>query len=259
MMIHVDDVLVTCNPDGWAWFSAMARTHLTMNSEDPFRFNSGETLYYLKKKVMLARQGVFIQRNLSHIKKMVELLELEGKKAKCLPHRSSLEVYSKDETKDSERPADFPLRSRTSALHSTRTTRHPTSTEDAFDLHGRWNKTRFTALRLRHLASYLSGTQEAGFLLMQTKTYQITSENWDYPAWSNRQDRQPFNLEAFTDASWAGCKVLRKSTTSYMIFMNGNLLISSCKLQSSIALSSAESELYASCSGNAYFCTLAIY
>ena len=82
---------------------------------------------------------------------------------------------------------------------------------------------------------------------MQTKMHQITSDHWDYPGWSNRQDRQRFNLEAFTDANWAGCKVSRKSTTSYMIFMNGNLLISSCKLQSSIALSSAESELRTLC------------
>ena len=68
----------------------MVRTRLTMNSEGQFRFNSGETLYYLKKKVMLARQGIFIQPNPSYIKKMVELLELEGKKAKSLPHHSSL-------------------------------------------------------------------------------------------------------------------------------------------------------------------------
>ena len=99
--------------------------------------------------------------------------------------------------------------------------------------------TKLAFTELRHLASYLNGTQEAGVLLTQTKVYQITSDHWDYPEWSNRQDRQTFNLEAFTDANWAGCKVLRKSTTSYMIFMNGNLLISSCKLQSSIALSSA--------------------
>ena len=112
-------------------------------------------------------------------------------------------------------------------------------------------KLAFTALR--HLASYLNGKREAGVLLMQAKMYQITSDHWDYAEWSNRQDGQAFNLEAFTDAIWAGCKVSRKSMTSYMIFTNGNLLISSCKLQSSKALSSAESELYASCSGIAEF------
>ena len=32
MMIHVDDVLVTCNPDDWTWVSTTVRTHLTMNS-----------------------------------------------------------------------------------------------------------------------------------------------------------------------------------------------------------------------------------
>ena len=108
-------------------------------------------------------------------------------------------------------------------------------------------KSAYTALR--HLGSYLQGTQDAGVLLTQLKRFGVTSDHWGFPEWSNREDRKNYNLEVFTDANWAGCKVSRKSTTSYMVFLNGSLLVSSCKLQSSIALSSAESELYASCSG----------
>ena len=234
----------------------MVRTRLTMNSEGQFRFNSGETLYYLKKKVMLARQGIFIQPNPSYIKKMVELLGLEGKKAKGLPHHSSLEVYSKDDIKDNERLDAEGQRILRSGLglalyiaQDRPDIQQALKTLSTYMAGG--TKLAFTALR--HLASYLNGTREAGVLLTQTKTYQITSDHWDYAEWSNRQDGQAFNLEAFTDAIWAGCKVSRKSMTSYMIFMNGNLLISSCKLQSSKALSSAESELYASCSGIAEF------
>ena len=212
MMIHVDDVLVTCNPDDCAWFSTMVRTHLTMNSEGPFRFNSGETLYYSKKKVMLARQGIFIQPNPSYIKKMVELLGLglEGKKAKSLPHHASLEVYSKDDIKDNERLDAEGQRIFRSGLglalyiaQDRPDIQQALKTLSTYMAGG--TKLAFTALR--HLASYLNGTREAGVLLTQTKTYQITSDHWDYPEWSDRQDRQTFNLEAFTDANWAGCKV----------------------------------------------------
>ena len=105
-MFHVDDVLVTCIPDDWTWFSAMVRVHLTVNSEGPFRLNSAEALCYLKKKVMFSRQGIFIQPNPSYIK-MVEFLELEAEKAKSLPHHSSLEAYSKDEVKDNETTNDL--------------------------------------------------------------------------------------------------------------------------------------------------------
>ena len=234
----------------------MVRTRLTMNSEGQFRFNSGETLYYLKKKVMLARQGIFIQPNPSYIKKMVELLGLEGKKAKSLPHHSSLEVYSKDDIKDNERlDAEGQRIFRSGlglALYIAPDRPDIQQALKTLSTHmAGGTKLAFTALR--HLASYLNGKREAGVLLMQAKMYQITSDHWDYAEWSNRQDGQAFNLEAFTDAIWAGCKVSRKSMTSYMIFTNGNLLISSCKLQSSKALSSAESELYASCSGIAEF------
>ena len=43
-------------------------------------------------------------------------------------------------------------------------------------------------------------------------------------------------------------QVSRRSTTSYMLKLNGCLIVSSCKLQTTIALSSAESELYAAAS-----------
>ena len=190
----------------------MVRTHLTMNSEGPFRFNSGETLYYSKKKVMLARQGIFIQPNPSYIKKMVELLGLglEGKKAKSLPHHASLEVYSKDDIKDNERLDAEGQRIFRSGLglalyiaQDRPDIQQALKTLSTYMAGG--TKLAFTALR--HLASYLNGTREAGVLLTQTKTYQITSDHWDYPEWSDRQDRQTFNLEAFTDANWAGCKV----------------------------------------------------
>lgn len=54
-----------------------------------------------------------------------------------------------------------------------------------------------------------------------------------------------FNLEAFSDSSWADCKSTRKSTSSGCIFLNGALVMSVCRTQASIALSSCEAELYA--------------
>ncbi|CAK9101753.1 Reverse transcriptase Ty1/copia-type domain-containing protein [Durusdinium trenchii] len=103
LMIHVDDVLVASGIEDGTWFSKMVRKQLTMNAEGPFEYGSNNTFYYLKKKVVLARQGIFVQPNPSCIKKMVELLELHGKKTKTLPHHSNLEVYDKDNIKEHER------------------------------------------------------------------------------------------------------------------------------------------------------------
>ena len=183
---------------------------------------------------------------------MVELLELHGKKTKTLPHHSNLEVYDKDNIKEHERLSAEDQRMFRSGLglalyiaQDRPDIQQSLKTLSTYMAGG--TKLAYTALR--HLGSYLQGTQNAGVLLTQLKRFGVTSDHWDFPEWSNREDRKVYNLEVFTDANWAGCKVSRKATTSYMVFLNGSLLVSSCKLQSSIALSSAESELYASCSG----------
>ena len=54
-----------------------------------------------------------------------------------------------------------------------------------------------------------------------------------------------FVLEAFSDSSWADCKATRRSISSGVIFLNGSLVMSVCRTQASVALSSCEAELYA--------------
>ena len=52
-------------------------------------------------------------------------------------------------------------------------------------------------------------------------------------------------LSIFTDADWAGDKVTRKSTTGGCIMLGSHLLKAWSKTQTLVALSSGESELYA--------------
>ena len=61
----------------------------------------------------------------------------------------------------------------------------------------------------------------------------------------NDQSEARFNLEAFSDSSWADCKATRKSTSSGLVFLNGALVLSICRTQASVAPSSCEAELYA--------------
>ena len=70
-------------------------TTLTMKSSGPHRVQTDDVLYYLKKKITMTPSGIFIQPNPSYIQKMVELLQLQGKKDKPLPHRATSEVYEK--------------------------------------------------------------------------------------------------------------------------------------------------------------------
>ena len=51
------------------------------------------------------------------------------------------------------------------------------------------------------------------------------------------------------DAEWAGCPSTRKSTTGFVIHILGTPVSFGSRTQATIALSSAESELYAICTG----------
>ena len=61
----------------------------------------------------------------------------------------------------------------------------------------------------------------------------------------------PKELKIFTDADWAGCKTTRKSTSGGAIMYGNNLLKTWSKNQSLVALSSGESEFYATLKASA--------
>ena len=52
-------------------------------------------------------------------------------------------------------------------------------------------------------------------------------------------------VEVWSDSDWAGQKPGRKSTTGWVATINGNVVSWQSKLQSNVALSSSEAELYA--------------
>ena len=111
--------------------------------------------------------------------------------------------------------------------------------------------TKLAFTELRHLASYLSGTQEAGVLLMQTKMYQITSDHWDYPEWSNRQDRQTLQSRSVHRRQLGRMQGLKKVDDILHDFherQSFDFLVQAAKLNS-YQVQNQNSELYASCSG----------
>ena len=60
-------------------------------------------------------------------------------------------------------------------------------------------------------------------------------------------DEPVSEIDIYADADWAGCPESRRSTSGFCQFVSGNLIHSASRTQGSIAMSSAESELYALC------------
>ncbi|GKE14519.1 ribonuclease H-like domain-containing protein [Tanacetum coccineum] len=74
---------------------------------------------------------------------------------------------------------------------------------------------------LKRVLRYVRGTLDHGLQLHVSSTSQ---------------------LNAYTDADWAGCPVTRRSTSGYCVFLGDNLLSWSAKRQVTLSRSSAEAE-----------------
>ena len=79
-----------------------------------------------------------------------------------------------------------------------------------------------------------------------TKHYKFTTE----PTTTLRANTNNIlDLDVHVDAGWAGCPTTRKSTSGFNIIFLGTTVAFGSRTQATIALSSAESELYAICTG----------
>ena len=67
--------------------------------------------------------------------------------------------------------------------------------------------------------------------------------------WSKPGDPVDNTLELYVDTDFAGCKETRRSTSGGHCFLNGSLIKSWSKTQTTLSLSSGEAELHGICSG----------
>ena len=74
---------------------------------------------------------------------------------------------------------------------------------------------------LKRILRYVRGTLDLGLLLQPSMTAELT---------------------VYSDADWAGCLNMHKSTLGYAVFLGSNLVSWSSKRQNMVSLSSAEAE-----------------
>ena len=65
------------------------------------------------------------------------------------------------------------------------------------------------------------------------------------PVMQHGDKRVPVDIDIYTDANWGSCQTTRKSTTGFAIHYLGTRIHFASRTQAVVALSSAESELYA--------------
>eukprot|EP00435_Cladocopium_sp_Y103_P030011 s1403_g7.t1 len=74
--IHVDDILLVCNPGDVEWFQQTVGATLTMKLDGPYLPGSGKQLMYLKKRMTMRSNGILIQPNSTYIPKLVALMQV---------------------------------------------------------------------------------------------------------------------------------------------------------------------------------------
>ena len=89
--------------------------------------------------------------------------------------------------------------------------------------------------KAKHVLKYLRGTTDYEFHIKPT--VQLTP------------GQKLLDLEVHVDADWAGCPLTRKSTSGFIIYLLGTPIQFGSRTQATVAQSSAESELYAICTG----------
>ncbi len=90
--------------------------------------------------------------------------------------------------------------------------------------------------KAKHLLRYLRGTSNYTQQPLRPTTTLNTS-------------KAVLDMDIHVDADWAGCPSTRKSTTGFVIYILGTPVSFGSRTQATIALSPAESELYAICTG----------
>ena len=247
LTIHVDDLLVIGSEFDCGWFLKELSVHFNLKSNGPFRCDQPAEVQYLKKNIIITPDGIVIEPCKQYIPKLLELLHVENRREKACPHHNNLEVYDRNkvlagELLDQEQTRVF-RGGLGLCLYLAQD--RPDVQEAVRVLSTFMGSPTVRALSaLKHLACYLKGTSEYGVFLSSCNLGTRLQDFWMEKDCA-LDDPSLYNIECYCDSNWGGCKSTRKSTSSGMVFLNGNLVLSLCKSQTTIALSSCEAELLA--------------
>ena len=250
--IHVDDLLVIGSNDDCIWFKEHISKCFTVKSDEPYNMDEKWECQYLKRTLVCTESGVVIEPNKKYIPKLLELLKIENRRGKSLPHHAQLETYSAERILEAEKLSVEESKVFRGGLGICLylSQDRPDVQESVRTLSGYMGCPTVKAMAaFKHLAAYFKNTMDYGVMLYKCGPGDLLMDHLSQfchvDSESLKRSRSDFELEVYSDSNWAGCNVTRKSTTSFMVFLCGNLIFSACRTQASVALSSCEAELLA--------------
>ena len=240
ILLHVDDMLI-CGKDTFidGKLVPMLEKHHRISSA--FIRQVGDEISFLKRTHRLVSPDkLTISTHPRHIEQLMKLTGVKPtSRPKKVPGHPLMDEFDETEELDALESSEY--RSCVGILlylasdlpHCQHCIRHLST--------GMSKPTKRLKDVLRHLVSYLYGTKGV-CLCLQHKGDNVGVHH------AYLEDPDIMHLEVFSDADWASDKKTRRSISAGYICLGSCLLYSSSRTQRVIALSSAESEVYAACS-----------
>ena len=252
---HVDDLqIVGGEKRGDDLLKDMKKSGLKIQIEGPVTIDGGQCRF-LKRLFQGDGTGIVVIPEQKYVEKLCSLLGLQKASPKPTPLPSSLVRPSADAELVGEEynvyrsalglllymSSDYP------ELHfGVRMLGSRCSAPTAYDMQ-----------LMRHVAKYLKGRENFVLKLSQTipgTSFEERLRNFgEVDVELNVGREASFGkghlLECITDADWASSHFSRKSVSSYSLYLNGNCVYVSTRLQQSLSLSSCEAEYMSSLQG----------
>ena len=211
LLVYVDDILVTGS-------DIQAIDHLKNLLNSTFKMKDlGQLHYFLGLEVHYRPKGIFLNQQ-KYIQDLVELARLKGSNSVETPMEINVK-YSREEGELLSDPTLY--RKLVGSLIYLTITRPDISYAVHIVSKFMQCPRHFHLSAVKRIIRYILGTPSRGLF---------------FPATSSLE------LQAYSDADWAGCPDTRKSITGWCTFL-GNALISwKCKKQNRVSKSSTEAE-----------------
>ena len=259
MLIHVDDVLMVCDPF-WLKQQFLPDLQKRFRVSHQVAEKVGESVDFLKRKYSLTEYGIVVTPSARHVEDIIEKFEKynNGRKARLAksPNFPALFQEQKD-VKELDDKKSSQFKSLVGSL--------------LYVSHDRWDiafavKSLASFLKrptvvawsaLAKIVGYLKVSPTVSLLLRESVPGSNVFENMcDINMNRNKQEnceetRRNTRLEVHTDSDWQGSFQVTKgkSTSRAIHYVNGCAIHFTSRSQKVVSLSSTESEWYAACSG----------
>ena len=245
LTVHVDDILLVGNPAIIKRFVAFLENEMKWSIEKKRHFGVGDRFTYLKRSFDLEPHGCVIRCDYKHYETLTKELGLGKKKYRStpLPHESS----KRDDSEELKGEEIRKFRSVVGRLMYISGERPDAQFSIQFLAKHMSKPTRKAMQMAWHLSSYLMGTMGYGIIIAKSVAGRSVLDVRDV---EDCEAGPRHLLEVVCDADYAGNRNDRKSTSSFHLYLDGNLLESRVRSQRAIALSSGESEFVAMVSGS---------